>query len=174
MALIAAVALTLVIPSALMKVIMQPLSGWGPREQLAYKTSLALTFWSPILALVTVIRNRSEVRRASRSFGTSALVAAAAVFLLFVRGLDSTLLGYLHGIPFFPSRDFYFSPTARRFVADLPAAVAAATVAIWLILALTGARQRLSDWFDRFCFLFGLFWVLRYLGRDLILVLPGF
>jgi hypothetical protein len=175
MALIAAVALTLVIPSALMKVIMQPLSCWGPQEQLAYKTSLALTFWSPILAILAVISNRSALAQASRSYGSSAILAAAtAIFVLFVRGLHSTLLGYFHGVSFFPDSGSYYGPTARCLVADAPAAAAAATVAVWLVLALTGAGQRPSDWFDRFCFFFGLLWLLRYLGRALILALPGF
>ena len=51
MALVAATALTFIIPPALLKLIMQPVSGWGPRELFTYKTTLALTFWTPIVAL---------------------------------------------------------------------------------------------------------------------------
>jgi hypothetical protein len=48
---------------------------------------------------------------------------------------------------------------------------AAAIVGAWLILALTGAGRKPLDWFDRFSFLFSLFWVLWYLGRDFLLLL---
>src|SRR5437868_903922 len=77
-ALVAAAALTLVISPALMKLIMQPASGWSRWELLAYRTSVALTFWTPILALIAVIGNRSRVGRISRSYGISAVFAAAA------------------------------------------------------------------------------------------------
>jgi hypothetical protein len=175
-ALVAAVALTFVVPPALMKLIMQPLSGWGPREQLAYKITLALCFWTPIVGLIAaivVIRDRSRIGRVSRSYGISALIAStAAMFLLFVRGLSSILIGWwLRGWPVFPRSESYFSPEARRLAIDAPAATATAIVAVWLILALARAGRRPSDWFDRFCLLFGLLWVLWYsLGRDLVLL----
>ena len=66
-------------------------------------------------------------------------------------------------------------PTARRLAVDAPAATAAAIVAVWLILALTRAGRRPSDWFDCFCLLFGLLWVLWYsLRRDLVVLSPSF
>ena len=173
MALVAAVALTLVVPPALMKLITQPHSGWGPREQLAYKISLALCFWTPIVGLIAVIvaiRDRSRVGRVSRSYGASAVVASAtAFFLLVVRCLSSTLIEWwLRGIPVFPEPRSCFSPTAVRLAVDAPRAAATAIVAVWLILALSRAGRRPSDWFDLFCLVFGLLWVLWYsLGRDL-------
>jgi hypothetical protein len=173
MVLVAAVALTLVVPPALMQVIMQPLSGWGPREVLAYKTTLALIFWTPIVALGAVIRIRSQIELAGRSYGTSAVIAeAAALLLLFARILSSGMIGYVHGFPFFPDRESFFSPIVRKFAIDAPSGAAAATVAVWLILALAGTGQRPSGWFDHFCLFFGLFWVLWYLGRDLMFYLP--
>ena len=172
----AAVALTLVVPPALMKLIMQPTSGWGPREQLAYKISLALCFWTPIvglIAVIVVIRDGSRVRRVSRSYGISALVASTtAFFVLLVRGLCSLLIGsWLRGRPVFPHPESYFIPEARRLAINAPSATATAIVAVWLILALARAGRTPSDWFDRFCLLFGLLWVLWYsLGRDLVLL----
>jgi hypothetical protein len=174
MALVAALALTLVVPPIVMTLIQQPSTGWVYREYLAYKTTLALILWTPIVALIAVIvaiRTRSRVGRVGRSYGTAAVfAAAAAIFLLVVRGLSSALiLWYLRGIPFFPHPDSYFSPTApQRLAMNAPAATAAATVAVWLILALNGAGRRPADWFDRFCLLFGLLWVLWYLGLDLM------
>jgi hypothetical protein len=174
MALVAALALTLVVPPSLIPLIQEGLSGWDYRDQLVYKTTLALIFWTPIVALMAVIvaiRTRSRLGRVGRSYGTAAVfAAAAAIFLLVVRGLSSSLIAwYLQGFSFFPEPDSYFSPTARRLAMDAPAATAAATVAVWLILALNGAGRRPADWFDRFCLLFGLLWVLWYLRRDLML-----
>jgi hypothetical protein len=179
MVLVAAAALTLVIPQALMNLIMEPRLGWEPWTRLAYKTSLALTFWTPIVALIAVIvaiRTHSRVGRVGRSYGTAAIFAAAsAIFLLFVRGLSSALLSwYRYGLPVFRHPDDYVNLTARRLAHDAPAAAAAAIIAVWLILALTGAGRRPADWFDRFCLLFGLLWVLWYLGRDLMLRTPWF
>ncbi len=80
---------------------------------------------------------------------------------------------YRYGRPAFPSPDSYFSPDARRVAIDAPAAAAAATIAVWLTLALTGVGRKPADWFDRLCLLFGLLWVLWYLGRDLMLITPS-
>jgi hypothetical protein len=177
MTFVAAVALTLVVPSSLMNLIQQPLSGWGPTEQLAYKITLALIFWTPIVALVAVIlaiRTRSRVGRVGRSYGTAAVfAAAAATFLLVVRSLSSSLIEwYFVGILPFRYRGSYWTPKATRLAIDAPAATATAIVAVWLILALNGVGRRPADWFDRFCLLFGLLWVLWYLGRDAFLVIP--
>jgi hypothetical protein len=173
--LVAAVALTLVISPALMTLIMKPASGWGRREQLAYMTSLALTFWTPILALIALVGDRSRLRRVGRSYGLSAVFAAAsAILLLFVRGLNSGVLGYLRGYRVFPwLPESLFSYPAMRIVREAPAGAAAAVVAVWLILGLTGAGRKPSDWFDCFCFLFGLLWVLWcLLGHDFMVQIP--
>src|SRR4051812_29179408 len=49
---IATVAVALTLTPFLMKVIEQPLAGWKWDERLYYQISLALTFWTPILALI--------------------------------------------------------------------------------------------------------------------------
>src|SRR5438270_11494647 len=72
MTLVAAIALSLAISPSLMTLIMKPASGWGRREQLAYLTSLAMTFWTPVLALIALVGDRSRFRRARRSYGLSA------------------------------------------------------------------------------------------------------
>jgi hypothetical protein len=120
--------------------------------------------------VIVAIRTRSRLGRVGRSYGTAAVfAAAAAIFLVVVRGLSSSLIAwYREGIPLFPDPDSYFSRTAQRLAIDAPAATAAATVAVWLILALNGVGRRPADWFDRFCLLFGLLWVLCYVGRDLM------
>jgi hypothetical protein len=175
MTLVAALALSLAISPALMTLIMKPASGWGRREQLAYMTSLAMTLWTPILALIALVGDRSRLRRAGRSYGLSAVFAAAsAILLLLFRGLNSGVLGSLRGyraFPWFP--ESLFSYPAMRIVREAPAGAASAVIAVWLILGLTGAGRRPSVWFDRFCFLFGLFWVLWcLLGHDFMVTIP--
>lgn len=177
MALVAAVALTFIITPSLMKLITQPTSGWLWDERLYCQISLTLTFWTPILALIAAIGNRSGFRRASRSYGTSAVFAAVtALIVLLVKRLIAGLPGSPRGVPILPFFRFpgsYFNPAARRLVVEAPESASTAIVAVWLILACTGAGRGPSDWFDRLCFLFGLLWVAWYLGGDFILLLPG-
>src|SRR5262249_35863911 len=78
MALVAALAFSRALSPSLMPLIMQPASGWGRREQLAYMTSLAMTVWTPILALIALVGDRSRLRRAGRSYGLSAVFAATS------------------------------------------------------------------------------------------------
>jgi hypothetical protein len=109
------------------------------------------------------------------SYGLSAVFAAtSAILVLLVRGMNSGVLRSLRGyraFPWFP--DSLFSYPAQRIVREPPAGAAASVVAIWLILGLTGAGRRPSDGFDRFCFLFGLSWVLWcLLGHDFMVTIP--
>jgi hypothetical protein len=80
MALVVAVALTLVVPPALMKAIMRsegPDALWGRHEYVDGVTALALTSWTVVLAPLILVWNRSRLRRASRSYGTSAVLGLA-------------------------------------------------------------------------------------------------
>src|SRR5262249_3323479 len=131
----------------------------------------------PILALIALVGDRSRLRRAGRSYGLSAVFAAtSAILVLFVRGVNSGVLGSLRGyraFPWFSSTGSLFSYPAQRIVYEVPAGAAASIGAVWLILASTGAGRRPSDWFDRFCFLFGLSWVLWCLvGHDFMVRIP--
>jgi hypothetical protein len=58
-------------------------------------------------------------------------------------------------------------------VFEAPESAAAAIVAVWSILAVTGMGRRPSDWFDRLCFFFSLLWVLWCLfGLDFVVQVP--
>jgi hypothetical protein len=174
MTLVAAVALTLAVTPSLMKLITTPLSGWLWDERLYYQISLALTSWTPILALIAAIRGRSRFRRASRSYGTSAvLAAAAAMVVLLVKRLIATIPGTPRGLPILaqPMPGSSFSPALLRLVIDAPEGAMTAIIAAWLILVLTRAGRGPSDWFDGLCLFFGLLWVAWYLGGDFILLL---
>jgi hypothetical protein len=175
MALVAAVAITLAVPPALMPVLRSTFSGADGTERLIDQISLALILWTPILAPIAVLGDRSQLRRASRSYGISAVLAsAAALLLLLVRNLSYALLPYRRGNPPFPEGGFrgggYFCPAAAQLVLEAPGGAAAAIVAVWSILALARAGRGPSDWSERFCLLFGLFWVLWYFGRDFMLL----
>lgn len=174
-ALVAAVALTLAVPPASMSVLRSACSGAVGRERLIDQISLALIMWTPFIALVAVFGGRIRLRRASRSYGPAAVLASAsALLLLFVHKLLWALLQYRRGNLPFPEGAFrgggYFCPAAARFVLEEPEAVATAIVAVWSILALARAGRGPSDWLERFCLLFGLFWVLWYFGRDFMLL----
>jgi hypothetical protein len=169
---VATVAVALTLTPFLMKVIEQPFAGWDWDERLYHQISLTLTFWTPILALIAAIGNRYRVRRASRSYGTSAVfAAAAAIILLLVKGVIEAIPGFPGGAPIIASSLSHFSPAARRLVNEAPEGASAAIVAVWSVLALTGAGRRPSDWFDRICFLLGLLWVLWFLGGDYTILL---
>jgi hypothetical protein len=173
--LVAALALTFAISPAAIRLIRKPTSGWGFREQLVYTTSLAMTVWTPVLALIALVGDRSRLRRASRSYGLSAiLAAAAAILVLYLRNVYAGVLGFLRGYGVFPwYPESFFSHPVLRLLREAPTGAAAAVVAVWLILALTGAGRRPSDWFDRLCFLVGLAWVLWCLvGHDSMLTVP--
>jgi hypothetical protein len=141
-------------------------------QHLSYQLSLALVFWTPILAVVTVVGNRLQLRNASRSYGIVAIFAAAtALLLIFVRGLISGMLRWhVFGVPLVLWPDSPYSPGARDMVYSAPAAAACSVGAAWWMLVLTGAGRRPSDWFDRLGFHFGLLWVLWYLGADFMLL----
>jgi len=176
MTVVAAVALTLVIPPTVFRAIIKPPAGMIPRDGLNHEISLVLFFWTLIIALIAVIANLSQIRWASGSYGTSAVfAAAAAIFLHAIQGLGSALFWWCYrGFPIFPFPDSYYAQTTWRLVEEAPSGAAAAIVAVWLILALTGAGQRPSGWFDSFCFFFGPLWVLWFLGRDFMLLVPGY
>jgi hypothetical protein len=171
-ALVTAIALTFVIAPALLRVIEQPVSGWGGREHLTYETSLALVFWTPILTVVAVAGNRLQLRDAGRTYGIAAIFAAAtALLVIFVRGLVSGMIHWhVFGVPLVLWPDSPYSPGARDIVYSAPAGAASSVVAVWSMLVLTGAGRRSSDWFARLGFLFGLIWIFWYLGSDFILL----
>ena len=165
MALVAAVALTLIIPPALMTVITQPLSGWGWREQLTYQASFAR---DPLDAVPGANR---DVRRTIPSSTRQCLIRDWSG----LRGDGGTIPA---PCPRFDPRVYLVSPRLSRLpvrklllpdgerIRGHAPGAASAIIAAWLILALTGAGRRPSDWFDRFCFVFGQVWILWCLGSD--------
>ena len=182
MALVAGAALTLIVTPALMPVVRSPLMTASGKQlfirRLADQTSLAMIFWTPILVLIAVSGNRSRAGRFSRSYGVSAVLAAAsALLLLFVRSLCWALLYFRSPGPVLPvesatPKSANYCPTVEKIVDSAPEGAAAAIVAVWSILALTRVGRWPSDWFERFCVLFGPLWVVRYIARDFVLHLP--
>jgi hypothetical protein len=172
MALVAALALTFVITPVLLQVIQQPVSGWNRRVIIGYQASLALVCWTPILAVIACVGNRLQLRDACRSYGIAAIFAAAtALLVIFVRGLVSGLiLRHVFGRPLVMWPDSPYSPGARDIVYSAPAGATSSVVAVWSMLVLTGAGRRPSDWFGHLGFLFGLLWVLWYVGKELMLL----
>jgi hypothetical protein len=91
---------------------------------------------------------------------------------MFVRGLIVWLIGwYRWGALPIAWHDLPYCPEARDLVYSAPAGVACAVAVGWSMLALTGAGRKPSDWFGRLGFLFGLLWILWYLGSNFMLLL---
>lgn len=200
MAFTASVALTIGLPPTLVTVLKNPQGYWSPQDRATYIAVSALAFWTPVLALIVLGRGRVELRRSARSYGgASVLAATAAMALLCTRVFLAALSYEFHqlnwfgqfpgkpatlwpsrpldetlGALIFSHRDSYFSPIAWRVVAEGAEGIVAAIVAVWFVLALSGKGRRPEPWFDRFCFLVGLGWVLWLLWRDVAPPLPLF
>ena len=181
MALVAAAALTLIVTPALMPVVRSPLMTASGKQlfirRLADQTSLALIFWTPILVLIAVSGNapapggsaarmgsRRSWRRRQLYFSSSFGACAGRCF---ISGTPA-VLPVVSVIP----KGANYCPTVEKIVDSAPEGAAAAIVAVWSILALTRVGRWPSDWFERFCVLFGLLWVVWYIARDFVLHLP--
>ena len=101
MALVAAVALTLISPAILKATF--PEGGqntWDHRQYVVHLTTLMLFWWTAILMVLGLFGNRGNLRRASRGFGPSALIALSGAFLfLGVRAIAVSLFAAVTGRP---------------------------------------------------------------------------
>ena len=176
MALVVAIALTLVIPPAFMKAVMRsfgPTSSWNRPMYLAGVITLALTSWTAILAPVALVANRSRLRRASRSYGTSAVFASGSAlgYLFAAKAFETPLTWRISGWPI----EWYTLDTYLHILGgmlhEIPQVPAAAIVAVWSILALTGIGRKPSSWPEFSCLIFGSCWVVWHLGGRLVLSL---
>ncbi len=171
MALVAAVALTLV-AHPLMKAVVPADSHetWDRRQYVVHLASLVLSFWTATLLALVLTGPRAEFRRACRSPGHAALFAVAASFsFLSVQQVVTALV--LGGIVGWPPRmiRLYWVFNVLEPAAD---ASAASVIAVWLILALTRTGRASSGWLDRLGCALGLIWILWGLANHLVWHLP--
>jgi hypothetical protein len=171
MALVAAVALTLVAP-AIMRAIIPAEShhNWDRRQYVIHLTALVVFWWTAMLVVLALIGSRSNLRRTCRQPGHAALFAVAGAFLfLGVQQLAMAIV--MGGVIGWPSNvlNYYWVFNILEPAADVSGA---SVVAVWLILALTRAGRRSSNWFDRLGCVLGMIWILLGLVNHLVWWLP--
>jgi hypothetical protein len=159
MALVAAVALTLV-SNAILKAIIPAANhhNWDRRQYLAYLAALVMIWWTAALVPLVLFGNLLRLRRIMRSYGCAAIIAAAtAVLFLVARQAPAViLLASGHG----SSPMGLFEPRLFDILEHAPDASGAAVIGVWTILALTGAGRPPANWFEWLGCLAGLIWII--------------
>ena len=159
MALVVAVAFTLVSPG-IMKAIIPADShhNWDRRQYLAHLAALAMIGWTVALLPVVLSGGRRGIRRIVRGYGCAAVLAAAvASCFLLLRQVPAVILLASGSAP---SPLGLFSPRLFDILEHAPDASAASILTAWTILALTGAGRRPSTWSERLGCLMGGAWIL--------------
>jgi hypothetical protein len=159
MALVVAVALTLVSP-AIMKAIIPAAShhNWDRRQIVTHLAALVMIWWTATLVPLVLSGAHPGLPRVIRSYGCSAILAPAitALFLVLRQApeviLEATGVGSAHQWGLFRPRLF-------DILEHAPDASAASVVAVWTILALTGTGRWPSNWFERLGCLVGWTWI---------------
>ena len=171
MALVAAVALTLV-AHPLMKAVVPADSHdtWDRRQYVVHLISLVLSFWTATLLALVLTGPRAEIRRVCRSPGHAAILAVAATFsfLAVQQVVTALVLGGIVGWPPGMVR-FFWVFNVLEPAAD---ASAASVIAVWLSLALTRTGRASSGWLDRLGCALGLVWILWGSVNHLVWFLP--
>ena len=160
MVLVAAVAVTLVAAPAVMKAIIEadPVSSWTGKMYVISLITTMFTVWTPFLVPVTLLGSGRPLTVACRSYGTSAVLAAAiALAFAFAAKAAELLAGGLSGVSGPPDWTSILL-ALRGMQYDLPKLVASAIVATWLILGLSGAGRKPSQGFEILGLCFGAIW----------------
>lgn len=159
MALVAAVALSLISP-AVMKAIIPAEShhNWDRRQYFAHLAALILIGWTAALIPPMLAAGRSRLGQVCRNYGSaSAIASIVAALLLCLRQIPAILMILSTGATN-PMGLFY--PRLFDILEHAPDASAAAIVAAWALLSLSGMGLRPANWFDRLCALVGGAWIL--------------
>ena len=158
MALVAAVALTLVSP-AIMKAIIPAASYqvWDRRQYVPHLAALVLIWWTATLVPVVLSGACPGLRRIMRSYGCAAILASvtSALFLVLRQAPVVILLAMEAG----SSPLGLFKPRLFDILGHAPEASAASVVAVWTILALTGTGRWPSNWRERLGCFVGWTWI---------------
>lgn len=159
MALVAAVALTLVSP-AIMKAIIpaEDHHNWDRRQYLTHLAALIIIWWTMILVPLVLSGGRRGLRRAIRGYGSAAILAAATASLFLVLRQVPAVILLLTGAASSPMGTF--RPRLFDILEHAPDASAASVLAVWILFMLTGTGRRPSNWFERLGCAVGWTWIL--------------
>lgn len=169
MAVVAGVALTLISPAIMRTIIgAELLERWDRRQYVEHLGSLVLFWWTAMLILLVLFVSRGNLRRAARQPGHAAVLAMAVAFAFL--GVQQVVPAVaMVTIDDWPLSKYFWVFDILERAAD---ASAAAVAAVWVTLAVTGARRASSGWFDRLCCGVGLIWLFWGLAHRLVWVLP--
>lgn len=169
MALVAAVALTLISPR-IMKAIIgnSSLHNWDRRQYVAHLTALVMIWWT--LALVPPVLSGVRLRRAIRNYGRAAILASATAALLLVLRQAPVVLLLALTVGWSPTG--LFPPRLFDVMEHAPDTAAAAVVVAWTVLALTGAGRRPSNWLEQLGCHLGATWILLGILTLLVYFVP--
>lgn len=170
MALVAAVALTLVSPTVMSAIIpAESYHTWDRRQYVSQLAALVVISWTATLVPVVLSAMHSR-RRALRSYGNAAVLASAmtALFLVLRQALAVILLATGVGaapMGIIESRLF-------DILENAPDASAASVVAVWTILASTRTGRRPSNWFEWLGCLVGWTWIVISILTSIVWISP--
>jgi hypothetical protein len=171
MALVAAVALTLVSPAIMRSIIpAESHHNWDRRQYCVHLAALIMGWWTAALVPLVFSGAIPSLRRVVRSYGCAAILASAtAVCFLVVRQAPAVIFVAV-GAGASPLG--LFKPRLFDILEHSPDACAAAVVAVWTMLALTRRGRRSSNWLERLGCVVGLIWILMGFVSLLVWIVP--
>jgi hypothetical protein len=171
MALVVAVALTLVSP-ALMRAIIPAESHntWDRRQYVSNLAALVMIWWTATLVPLVLSALHSRPRRAIRSYGHAAVLASATTGLFLVLRHAPAVILLATGVGLSPLG--LFESRLFDILENAPDAFAASVVAVWTILALTGTGRWPSNWFERLGCLVGWTWIVISILTSIVWIGP--
>jgi hypothetical protein len=171
MALVAAVALTLITPT-IMKAIIPAKShhNWDRRQYVVHLASLGLFWWTASLTSLIVVESWPHFRRTFRQRGPAALFAVVAAFVFI--GLEQVAWALVLGgvVGWRPGMVKYY--WLFNILERGGSAAGASVFAVWLLLAVTKAGRGPSNWLDRAGCAVGLIWIFWGLVNNMVYWLP--
>jgi hypothetical protein len=131
---------------------------WDRRQYLIHLAALVMIWWTVTLVPLVVLGKRSRLRRVVRNYGCAAILAAATTVLVLVVRQAPAVILLATGSGTSPFG--LFEPRLFDILEHAPDASAAAIVAVWTTLALTGVGRGASNWFERVGCLVGGMWII--------------
>lgn len=158
MALVAAVALTIIAPGVMKAIIpAESHHNWDRRQYLAHLAALVMIEWTITLVPLLLIGGRRRLRRTIRNYGSAAILAPAMALLFLVARQVPAVILIAAGAASSPLG--LFSTRLFDILEHAPDASAVAVVTAWTILALTRLGRWPTNWFERLGCLFGWTWI---------------